>query len=103
MPALSEYTNVYNSALAVLRRKGYQLWYDSETECFCCEKDGWDFMADSPCGLLGLVAMFEAKCPDRYVESWWREENSEDFRNLPAAPLRPYTAVWKTEKERLRD
>jgi hypothetical protein len=30
MPALSEYSNVYNTALAVLREKGFQIWYDKE-------------------------------------------------------------------------
>jgi len=28
MLALSEYSNVYNTALVILQRKGYQAWYD---------------------------------------------------------------------------
>ena len=63
MPTLSEYTNVYNSALQLLRKKGFQVWIDKPLQLFCAERDGWDFMAESPVGLLGLVAMYECLEP----------------------------------------
>lgn len=40
MPALSEYTNVYNTALNVLDKKGFRTWYDDEVDMFFAEKDG---------------------------------------------------------------
>ena len=29
----------------------------------CRKKDGWDFVANSPCALLGLIAIYEYKNP----------------------------------------
>ncbi len=72
MPSLSEYINVDNTALNVLKQKGFNLWYDENSELFCAEKDGWDFMAESPCGLLGIVAIYEWKRPEVYSEYWWK-------------------------------
>jgi hypothetical protein len=43
MAALGEYTNVYNTALNLLVRRGYQVWYEPDTREYCAEKDGWDF------------------------------------------------------------
>lgn len=83
MPALSEYTNVYNTALLILQRKGYDLWYDEDTKCFCAQKDGWDFMSESPCGLLGLVSIFELKHPTEWREYWWREDGPRLYGHLP--------------------
>lgn len=75
MPALSEYSNVYNTALNVLDKKGFSVWYNEETELFCAEKEGWDFMAESPCSLLGIIAIYEHKKPDRYHEYWWQDND----------------------------
>jgi hypothetical protein len=99
MAALSEYTNVYNTALLVLRAKGYQLWYDKETEDFCAESGGWDFRAPTPCGLLGLVAIFELKKPTQFVDYWWREEGPEVVRDLPHQPEQAY---WPVDRPRPR-
>ncbi|HHQ6590076.1 TPA: hypothetical protein ACSTLU_001620 [Serratia fonticola] len=79
MPALSEYTNVYNTALNVLDKKGFRTWYDDEVDMFCAEKDGWDFMAESPCALLGVVSIFEYKKPSSYREYWWKLEEKKLF------------------------
>ncbi|WP_194205149.1 hypothetical protein [Superficieibacter sp. 1612_C1] len=79
MPALSEYTNVYNTALNVLDKKGFRTWYDDEVDMFCAEKDGWDFMAESPCALLGIVSIFEYKKPSSYSEYWWKLEEKKLF------------------------
>jgi hypothetical protein len=97
MPALSEYSNVYNTALLILQRKGFRFWYDSEAELFCAERDGWDFMAPSPVGLLGLIAIYEFKQPDSYREYWWREEGGDLYRDCPTE--RPeYKPIWSKQK-----
>jgi hypothetical protein len=93
MAALSEYTNVYNTALLVLRKKGYQLWFDQLTQDYCAEQNGWGFRSPSPCGLLGLVAIFEFKQPESYAEYWWRESGEELYERLPNAPPRPYEPI----------
>lgn len=98
MPALSEYINVYNTALLILLRKGFQVWYDEETKSYCAEREGWDFTAQSPCGLLGVIAIFEHKQPSEYREYWWREEGPIIRDKLPSEP-KPYTAVWKKGDE----
>lgn len=43
MAALREYSNVYNTALLILAQRGYQLWYDRQTQEYCAERGGWDF------------------------------------------------------------
>jgi hypothetical protein len=92
MPTLSEHSNVYNTALVILQKKGYQLWFDDETQSYCAEKDGWDFMAVDPCGLLGLVAIYELKQPARFADYWWREREPDLYGSLPRQP-RPYDPV----------
>ncbi|MEV7973955.1 hypothetical protein [Cellulomonas sp. NPDC089187] len=90
MPALSEYSNVEASAIEVLRRKGFQVWRDAQRECYGAERDGWDFLADSPTALLGLVGLFEYIGPDVHSEYWWRV--ARDDSDLPNRP-HPYTSV----------
>ena len=94
---LSDHSNVYNTAIRVLEKRGYQLWYDSEIECFCAEKDGWDFNSPTPTGLLGLVSIFEATKPVSYKEYWWRDEGDLTYTSLPSAS-RPYSAVGSKHK-----
>jgi hypothetical protein len=93
MASLSEYTNVYNTALLILRRKGYQLWYDPNTQDYCAEQRGWDFRSPSPCGLLGLIAIFESKHPSKFVEYWWREDGPEIYEKLPHQAEREYQPI----------
>jgi hypothetical protein len=95
MPTLSEYSNVYNTALVVLQQKGFQVWYDEALDAYLAERDGWDFQSETPCGLLGLVAIFEYKQPDAYGEYWWKEDDPALYGNLPERPLREYIPVWK--------
>lgn len=97
MAALSEYTNVYNTALTVLSRKGFQLWYDEGAGCYCAEKDGWDFMSESPCGLLGLVAIFESRSPVEWREYWWREDGADLYTSLPRT-ARPFESIMKRSR-----
>lgn len=96
MPTLSEYTNVYGSALQVLSEKGYQLWFDPRTNLYYAERDGWDFASESPCGLLGVVAMYEHRAPTEYREYWWRTDGI-DTRELPHEP-QPYRSVMLTQR-----
>ena len=103
MPALSEYTNVYGSALAHLRDKGYQVWYVAKTRLFWAEKDGWDFASESPCGLLGLVAIFELRAPRNYSEYWWRASDEIDLRSLPSSPPHAYDSIVGTLRARRPD
>ena len=72
MPDLSAYLNVYNTALVVLERKGWALRYDREHEWWFAQKDGWEFLADDPMQLLGLVGIFEHHAPKQKAEYWWK-------------------------------
>ena len=49
---------------------------------YCAQKNGWDFMAYSPCGLLGLVNIYEFKKPAIYKEYWWRDNEKDLLDNL---------------------
>lgn len=90
MPTLSEYANVYESAIEVLRKKGFQVWHDRNADMYGAERDGWDFLADTPIGLLGLVAIYEAVQPESYAEYWWKAAGTAGA--LPEAP-EPYVSV----------
>ncbi len=94
MPALSEYTNVYNTALELLSQKGFQLWFDEAAQLFYAEKEGWDFAGDTPLGLLGVVTIWEARQPTACKEYWWKDEGGTDYRQLPEEP-KPYEPIYK--------
>jgi hypothetical protein len=96
MPALFEYNNVYGTALAILLKKGYQVWYEENDQIFWAERDGWDFASRSPCGLLGLVAIFEERQPKHYDEYWWRVDEVDFPKGVPTAPLKPYRSIIGT-------
>jgi len=72
MPDLSAYLNVYNTALVVLQRKGWALRYDREHEWWFAQRDGWEFLADNPMELLGLVGIYEHHAPKEKREYWWK-------------------------------
>lgn len=92
MPALSEYSSVTNTAFNILDKKGYNIWYNNKLDVYCAEKDGWDFMADSPCGLLGVISIYEFKKPEKYQEYWWRDEDKNLLETL-SDTLPEYTSV----------
>ena len=46
-------------ALGMLVKRKYQVWFDDETDLFYAKKDSWEFVADSPLSLLGLVTVYE--------------------------------------------
>jgi len=43
-------------------------------------------MADSPCGLLGIISIYEFKNPKKYEEYWWREEDNSLKYALSSTP-----------------
>ncbi len=94
MPALGYYTNVHNTALVILQRKGYRLWRDPGTDHLCAEKEGWDFMADDPVQLLGLVAIHEVKQPASFCEYWWKIDEPWLLDSVPETPP-DYAPVWQ--------
>lgn len=94
MPALSEHINVHTTALAILKRKGFRYWYNEKINVFCAEKDGWDFMADSPCALLGVISIYEFQDPKEFKEYWWRiDDPTTQYKDIPrVAP--EYVHIW---------
>jgi hypothetical protein len=95
MPTLSQYTNVHDTAVDLLHRKGYQVWRDEGAQLYYAERDGWDFAVDDPVGLLGVVAIYEARQPSAYVEYWWRDDSvSGAERRLPTRPERDFMPVY---------
>ena len=99
MPALTAYSNTENTALVILQNKGYQIWFDAETETFWCEKDGWDFSASGATELLGAVAVLEYHEPAQFKEYWWRIREPWLLNNLPSEP-EPFKPVWKKPRDR---
>ena len=99
MPALSQYSNVHDTAVALLRQKGYQVWTSAAGDTWYAERDGWDFAAFDPVGLLGVVAIFEAVAPADYREYWWRDEAAAGAASsLPTQPTRPYVPVYRRRR-----
>jgi hypothetical protein len=96
MPALSYYSNVHNTALVILQRKGYRLWAEQDGDLICAEKDGWDFMADDPVQLPGVIAIYEFHHPPACSESWWKIDEPWLCGSIPnSAP--EYVPVWRRE------
>jgi hypothetical protein len=82
MPDLSAYLNVYNTALVILERKGWSLRYDKSHEWWFAKKDGWEFLADDPMQLLGLVSIFEHHAPKQHAEYWWKIDEPDLLRKF---------------------
>lgn len=97
MPTLSEFPNVYDSALDLLEKKGFQLWFDEGSELFFAERNGSDFAAENPISLLGLVAIFEAEEPAQFHEYWWQRKEIEPRAQLPKVPV-PYDSIMKSRR-----
>lgn len=86
MPALSYYSNVENTALVILKSKGYRYWFDEDSELYCCEKNGWDFYADDWTQLLGVVTIYEHHSPQEYSEYWWKIDEPSLLGSEPRKP-----------------
>ena len=82
MADLIAYLNVYNTALVVLERKGWELRFDSAREWWFARKDGWELLADDPMQLLGLVAIFEHHAPEEKSEYWWKIDEPDLLSKL---------------------
>ena len=97
MPALGAHCNVSNTCLVILAEKGFRTWTDEDGDYFYAEKDGWDFMANDPIQLLGLITIYERTGPDKFKEYWWRIREPWLVEDLPKeAP--DYTPIWKKTK-----
>jgi hypothetical protein len=89
---LADAMNTYNSALVVLRRKGYQLYiYPDEREGYLGDywaiKEKRDFIAKDPLRLLGLVSIWE-----HFGDQWedTPEEQIDDAILTTACPEDDY-------------
>ncbi len=87
---LSEVHEVNNVSVITLRDKGYRVWWEASerpnADDWWAEKDGHEFVARSPLGLLGLVALWEMRGDE------WQEKpcESEVLRQLKADALAPF-------------
>ncbi len=72
MPDIGAHLNVYNTALVILERKGWSLRYEKSQERWFAKKGVWEFLADDPMQLLGLVAIYEHHAPKKKEEYWWK-------------------------------
>jgi len=97
MPALSAAGNVENTALVILKEKGYQIWYDKDLDLCCAEKGGWDFFATGAVELLGVVAIFEHHKPKGFKEYWWKIDQPFLVLDLPDQPI-PYKPIWEKKQ-----
>ena len=94
MPALGACSNVLNTALVVIQRKGFRVWSNETENYWYAERDGWDFMADNPIELLGLIAIFEHQKPAEFREYWWQLQEPYLIESVPKqAPV--YKPVWE--------
>lgn len=82
MPDLSAYLNVYNTALVVLDRKGWSLSFEKKEDHWYAKKDGWEFLAEDPMQLLGLVAIHEYNAPKTKKEYWWKIDEPDLLTQL---------------------
>jgi len=98
MPTLSSYTNVFNTALVILKRKGFRVWMEQGSDMICAEKDGWDFMAEDPIRLLGLIAIYEAQQPGEYCEYWWKIDSPWLIESVSNRRPR-FIPVWKRKSK----
>jgi hypothetical protein len=81
MASLASHPNVWNTCLEILHRKGFDLAIelhprDDGADAFRAERDGFDFVADDPIELLGLVAIYEHVEPVAWKPYWWSVERT---------------------------
>jgi len=94
MPALSYYSNVHNTALVILRNKGFRVWSQDNGHTFFAEKEGWDLLANDPVQLLGLVSILETQRPATYKDYWWKIDKPWLLGDIPTEKPE-FTPVWK--------
>ena len=75
---LSEVHDVGNVAIITLREKGYRVWWEASerpnADDWWAEKERRKFVARSPLGLLGLVALWESR-----GDEWQQKPNEPDL------------------------
>lgn len=72
MTQLSSYPNVFNTCLVLLRREGFNLAYDKANDVWKAERNEFQFKADNPIELLGLVSIYQKLQPKDQKEYWWQ-------------------------------
>ena len=92
MSRLSSNANVYNTCLRIIREKGYGLNLSGELDedemiipesmLWSAEKGEYDFLADNPIELLGLVAIHEKINPQEDKSYWWVVEGADIYDEL---------------------
>jgi hypothetical protein len=86
MAALVGSGNVYNTCLRIMRSRGYSLTFESTENDFFqwwAEKNGYDFVANNPIELLGLVSIYEYHQPDGPpTDYWWSVDGSNIYDEL---------------------
>lgn len=86
--------NVWNSALRVLKARGYNLsltcsrhpevgWVERVNHLtWLAEKDGYQLVAGNPIELLGLAGVFEFQVPKHNEPYWWVVEGEDLMEQL---------------------
>ena len=97
MPTLSAYSNVENTALIILKKKGYNVWLNKSDNLYFAERNGWDFCANSITELLGLIGIYEYHNPKNYREYWWMIKDEWLLNDLPDRSPQ-YKSVCKRKK-----
>ena len=82
MPDISAYPNVFNTALVVIESKGFSVHFDQSKEWWYAKKGEWEFLADDPIQLLGLVSIYEYHSPKEKKEYWWKIDEPDLFEKL---------------------
>jgi len=92
MATLSSHANMYNTCLRILRHEGYRLWVQPRPDkngavmprslIWWAEKAGYEFSANNPIELLGLVSIYEHKRPTDYHRYWWQVEGPDIWDEL---------------------
>ena len=88
---LSEIHDVNNVAIITLSERGYRVWWEASerpsADDWWAEKDGREFVAKSPLGLLGLVALWESR-GDEWQKRPEEPELLEQLKEEAQAPFR---------------
>jgi len=89
MSSLASNANVWNTALRILRAKGFELrleatdYDDDLTQMqYSMARDGFTFAADSPLELLALGAIYEFVEPDEDRAYWWTVDGPDILDEL---------------------
>ena len=90
---LSELHDVSDVAIITLGERGYRVWWEASerpsADDWWAEKEGREFVAKSPLGLLGLVALWESR-----GDEWQKRAGEPELlERLKAEALAPFRRV----------